>query len=202
MTSRELESETFLSSDALSDEFFIETIENKLKIARDKFKLRFVIISPAAGKNENFVCVVYRAKVKIILLETNENVSVDIIIKALLSTMKEMKEFGVFPRERFMYENILRSFEDIWCERTGSEIQFAPKSLNFATDPYEIIVMEDLKAMNYEMLDRKVGADLAQTKVLFSKLAKFHATSAIRYRKVGGLILHVHLWKSNLIIIA
>lgn len=184
MTTRELQSDTFLSSDALSDEFFIKTIENKLKIARDKFKLGFVIISPATGTNENFVCVVYRAKVKIQLLETNENVSVDIIIKALLSTMKEMKEFGVFPRERFMYENILQSFEDIWCERTGSEIQFAPKSLNFATDPYEIIVMEDLKAMNYQMLDRKVGADFAQAKVLLSKLAKFHATSAIRYRKV------------------
>lgn len=184
MSSREEQADTFFSSEALNDEFFIEIIENKLKIARDKFKLRLVIVTPATGKNENFMCVVYRAKVNIQLLETNENVSVDVIIKALLSMLKELKEFGVFPRERFMYENILKSLEDIWYEKTGNEIQFGPKSLKFATDPYEIIVMEDLKAMGYEMLDRKKGLTFEHAKVFLSKLAKFHATSAIRYRKV------------------
>lgn len=155
-----------------------------MKIVRDKFKLRLVFISPATGTNENFVCVVYRTKIKIHLLETSENVSLDIIIKALLSTMKELKEFGVFPRERFMYENILKSLEDVWHERVGNEIQFGPKSLNYATDPYEIIVMDDLKAAGYEMLDRKIGANFEQSKILLAKLAKFHATSAIRYQKV------------------
>jgi Ecdysteroid kinase-like family len=185
MASTDEQSDVFLSSDAMSDEFFTDIVEKKLKIARDKFKLRLVLISPAAGKNENFVCVVYRAKVKIQLLETNEKVSVDIIIKALVSTLKEFKEFGVFPRERFMYENILKSFEDIWSERGGKEIQFAPKSIKFETDPYELIVMDDLKAMEYAMLDRKIGADFAQTKIMLSKLAKFHAASSIRYQKVS-----------------
>lgn len=188
MASTDEQSDIFLSSDAMNDEFFTDIVEKKLKISRDKFKLRLVLISPAAGKNENFVCVVYRAKVKIQLLETNEKVSVDFIIKALVSTLKEFKEFGVFPRERFMYENILKSFEDIWYER-GKEIQFAPKSIKFETDPYELIVMDDLKAMGYAMVDRKVGADFAQTKIMLSKLAKFHAASAIRYRKVSFITL-------------
>jgi ATP-dependent exoDNAse (exonuclease V) alpha subunit len=188
MASKDEQSDLFLASDAMSDDFFIDIVEKKLKIARDKFKLRLVVITPAAGKNENFVCVVYRAKVKIQLLETKENVSVDVIIKALLSTLKEFKEFGVFPRERFMYENILKSFEDIWYERTGKEIQFAPRSIKFETDPYELIVMDDLKAMEYAMLDRKIGADFSQTKVMLCKLAKFHAASAIRYQKVRYLV--------------
>lgn len=191
MDSREEQSDKFLSSDALSEEFFVEIIENKLKIARDKFKLRLVIVTPATGKNENFVCVVYRVKIKIQLLETNENITVDIILKALLSTLKEFKEFGVFPRERFMYENILKSLENIWLEKAGVDVQFAPKSLNFANEPYEIIVMEDLKSMGYQMLDRKVGADFEQTKLFLSKLSKFHASSAIRYLKVRCIFCYL-----------
>lgn len=185
MASRDEQSDAFLSSDAVNDEFFIDIIEKKLKIARDKFELRLVLITPAAGKNENFVCVVYRAKIKILLLETNEIVTSSVVIKALLSLMKEFKEFSVFPRERFTYENIITSFEKIWLER-GKEIQFAPRCLRFDTDPYEMFVMEDLQAMGYKMLDRKIGANKEQTKCLMSKLAKFHAASAVRYRKVSS----------------
>jgi hypothetical protein len=61
--------------------------------------------------------------------------------------------------------------------------------LKFANEPYEIIVMEDLKAMGYESVDRKAGASIEQTKSFLSKLAKFHATSAIRYQKVFFLYL-------------
>jgi hypothetical protein len=146
--------------------------------------LKLVLLSPATGKNENFGSVVYRAKIKIEMLESGETKSVDVIIKALLSTIKEVKEFGVFPRERLVYENVLSSFEEIWLERAGEEIQFGPKSIKFETDPYEIIVLDDLKADNYEMLNRKVGLNMAQTKLLLTKLAKFHAASAIRYQRV------------------
>lgn len=183
MTSRDEQSDTFLSSDAVNEEFFIDIIEKKLKIARDKFKLRLVLITPATGKNENFVCVVYRAKIKILLLDSNEIITTSVIIKALLSLMQEFKEFSVFPRERFTYENIITSFEKIWSD-VGEDIQFAPRCLRFDTDPYEMFVMEDLQAMGYKMLDRKIGANKEQTNCLISKLAKFHAASAIRYRKV------------------
>ena len=57
----------------------------------------------AIGKNEKFVAVVYRAKIKIEILETKLRQSVDVIIKALLSTMKEIKEFSVFLRERDLF---------------------------------------------------------------------------------------------------
>jgi Ecdysteroid kinase-like family len=184
MISKEDSSELFLNSDAIGDDFFIEIVERKLNITRNQFKLRLVMLSPAAGKNENFVSVLYRAKIKIEILETKSRQSVDVIIKALLTTIKEFKEFGVFPRERFVYENILSSFEKIWLDRAGEEIQFGPRSIKFETDPYEIIVLDDLKAGNYEMLNRKVGLNMDQTKMLLTKLAKFHAASAIRYQTV------------------
>lgn len=184
MASRDEQSDSFLNSDVICDDFFIEIVESKLKITRDQFKLRLVLLSPATGKNENYLSVVYRAQIKIEILETKERKSVDVIIKALLSVMPEMKEFGVFPRERFVYEDILASFEKIWFDRAGEVVKFGPRSIKFETDPYEIIVLDDLKAEQYEMMNRKVGLNLAQTKMLLTKLAKFHAASSIRYQKV------------------
>lgn len=186
MASRDEQSNTFLNSDTVSDDFFIEIVENKLNITRDKFKLRLVMLSPATGKNENYVSVVYRANIKIEILETKARETVDVIIKALLSTIKEFKEFSVFPRERFVYEVLLSSFEKIWLDRAGEKVQFGPKSIKFETEPYEIIVLDDLKAAKYEMLDRKVGLNMVQTKMLLAKLAKFHAASAIQYQQVGS----------------
>lgn len=185
MTSRDDQSEAFLNSDAIGDEFFASLVESKLNVPRDQFKLRLVLLSPATGKNENYVSVLYRAKIKIEMIESKERKAVDVIIKALLTTMKEFKEFGVFPRERFVYESVLSSFENIWLEQAGEAIQFGPKSIKFETDPYEIIVLDDLKAGKYEMLNRKVGLDKPQSELLLTKLAKFHAASAIRYRKVS-----------------
>jgi Ecdysteroid kinase-like family len=184
MTSRDELSDSFLNSDTISDEFFIEIVENKLKISKEEFKLRLVCLSPATGKNENYMSVLYRAKIKIEILATKERKSVEVIIKALLTTLKEVLEFGVFPRERFVYEDILSSFENIWLERAGEEIKFGPRSIKFESFPYEIIVLDDLKSEKYEMLDRKVGLNMPQTKMVLTKLAKFHAASAIRYQKV------------------
>ena len=189
MTSKNELSEIFLNSETISDNFFISIVENKLNLSRDEFKLRLVLLSPATGQNENFVSVLYRAKIKIEVIETSSRQTVDVVIKALLSTIKEIKEFGVFPRERFFYENILNSFEQIWLENAGEEIKFGPSSIKFETDPYEIIVLEDLKAAKYEMMNRKVGLNLKQTKMLLEKIAKFHAASAIRYQKVTLLFL-------------
>lgn len=192
MASRDEQSNAFLDSDAIGDDFFIDIVEKKLKLKRDDFKLRLVLLSPATGKNENFVAVLYRAKIKIEIIATNERQSIDVIIKALLTTMKEMKEYSVFPRERFVYENILDSFEKIWLERDGEVVQFGPKSIKFETDPYEIIILDDLKANGYEMLNRKEGLNKEQSKLLLAKLAKFHAASTIRYQKVGSVIISRH----------
>lgn len=184
MASRDEQSDDFLNSDAVGDEFFNAIVENKLNIKRDKFKIRLILLSPATGKNENFVSVVYRAKIKIEILETKQRESVDVIVKALLTTIKEFKEFGVFPRERFMYENVLSSYEKIWSDRANVNIQFGPRSIKFETDPYEIIVLDDLKAGKFEMLNRHAGLNMPQAKMLLEKLAKFHAASAVRYQTV------------------
>ncbi|KAG5678864.1 hypothetical protein PVAND_008495 [Polypedilum vanderplanki] len=187
MSSNEDQIEKFFNSDSLNEEFFIEIVENKLGISQECFKIKLFLISAATGKNENYASLVYRAKIKIQLNETNSLKVVDVIIKASLVNMPELKEFGVFPRETFMYKEILSSFEKIWFEKSGEKIQFSPQGLKFTTDPYEMIVLDDLKPNGYVMLDRKVGLTVEQGKMVLSKLAKFHAISALRYQKEGVL---------------
>lgn len=188
MSSREAQSDAFLSSDALSDEFFIDIVERKLKISREKFKLRLVFISPATGKNENFIAVVYRAKINIELIESNQRQFVDVIVKALLSTVPELKEWSVFPRERFMYEEVIKKQEDYIKNFLNEEIEFGPKCIKVETDPYEIIVLDDLKSEGYEMLNRRIGVDEIQAKLVLEKLAKFHAASCRLDKSVSDYV--------------
>ena len=185
MNTRDAASKSFLNSDAVSDEFFIEIVERKLNITRDQFKLRLVFIAPATGKNENYASVVYRAKISIELLETKEKRMVDVIIKALIVTIEEMKEFAIFEREIVVYKDVIEDFEKTFLERANEIVEFGPKCIKIVSKPYEIIVLDDLKAEGYVMADRKVGLNLEESKLVFSKLAKFHAASAIRYQKVS-----------------
>ena len=97
-----------------------------------------------------------------------------------------MKKFSVFPRERFMYEDIICSFEAIWSN-AGEDIKFGPRCIKVETYPYEILVFNDLKADGYAMANRKIGLNLKQAQLVLNKLAKFHASSAIRLAKVFSI---------------
>lgn len=117
-----------------------------------------------------------------IIAKRKENV--EVIIKALLETRPEVKEFTVFARERFVYEEVVESLEEIWFSKTKEKIQFGPVCYKIMDDPYEVIVLDDLKSKGYAMEDRKVGLNIDYAHVILTKLAQFHATSAIRFQKV------------------
>lgn len=59
------------------------------------------------------------------------------------------------------------------------------------------MVLDDLKAENYEMLSRHAGLNVAQGKLLLSKLAKFHAASAVRYQTVCTYFVMYNLRLQN-----
>lgn len=176
-------SEEFLNSDIVDDDFFISIVENKLKINRDAFKLRLVLISPAVGKNENFMSIVFRAKIKFTILSDNQKQQIDVIIKVMSDP--GMKEYKIYPREKFIYEVLLDKFESLWLTASGESIRFGPKSIKFLTEPYEVMVLDDLKVEKYKLCDRKVGLNVEQSRLFLSKLAKFHAVSAQCYQKVS-----------------
>ena len=47
------------------------------------------------------------------------------------------------------------------------------------------MVLDDLKVNGYEMMGRKVGFNVDQTKFALTKLAKFHAASVVKYQTVS-----------------
>lgn len=89
--------EKFLNSESVSDEMFLEIAEKALDLTRDKFKIRLALLTPAVSASENFISVVYRAKIKVEIMATKETQSVDTIVKVLLTTIKEIEDFAVFP---------------------------------------------------------------------------------------------------------
>lgn len=190
--SRDQQSREFLNSEFLDDEFFNSIIEKKLNVARQSFKINHVMLSSVSNKNDNYMSNVYRARIKILLHKSNESLTLSVIFKVLLPIFEEFRKFDVFQRECFMYEDLIPSFEKIWADKADEVIQFAPKCLKSEETPYEVIVLDDLKADGYEMMDRKVGLTEAQTKLALTKLAKFHAASAVRYQKVRFLKLKMN----------
>ncbi|KAL7027492.1 hypothetical protein ACKWTF_005459 [Chironomus riparius] len=182
---RDVQSENFLESDVVNDDFFCSIVERKLNITRDKFKLQLVLLMPANAKNEGYMSNVYRVKIKIEILDTKERLNVDVVLKVLLAIYEIFGKFGIFEKECLMYEDVILSLEKMWLEKTSEIIQFAPKCLKIEASPYEIIVLEDLKSIGYKMMDRKIGFTLDQTKLALTKLAKFHAVSAVKYQAEG-----------------
>ena len=175
--------EICLKSENLSEDFFISIVENKLKITRDQFKLIMPFISSNPIKNGSVSFVVYPTEIKI---EHNDGrkESVHAVVKSLTGMSEFNKEIGVFAREKMMYEDVVSSFQKIW-EEVGVELDFGTRILKTETYPYEILVLDDLGKSGYVLPDRKVGVDLNVSKLLLSKLAKFHAASAVRFLKVS-----------------
>lgn len=170
----------FLENDTIDGDFFSEIVEKSLKISREKFHLRLVALTPATGKNENFTSFVLRAAVKVQVFESKEKRSINVIIKALLDDSDEnVKDLGLFQRERYVYGTIIDRFESIWQQHIGEKIQFAPACWKVTQTPYETIILEDLRSRNYFVVDRKSGLDLKQSEIVLKKLARFHATGAI-----------------------
>ena len=50
-----------------------------------------------------------------------------------------------------------------------------------------VLVMEDLSASGFKMLDRMTGLDLHHSLLVMRTLAKFHASSVIAYEEEPGL---------------
>lgn len=184
MSSQEGQLSSFLEKDSLNENFFIEVVEQKLNISRSDFHVQLVFITPATGKNENYISLVLRSKIKIQLLKSGESKLVNVIIKATPMPLEEVSDLSVYQREQFVYETLITSFEELWREKSGQVVKFGPKALKFEPLPYEIIVMDDLNAEGYVMLDRKEGLTLDQSKIFLDKLAKFHAAGAVQFKKV------------------
>lgn len=65
----------------------------------------------------------------------------------------------------------------------------APEVYYSSTKPLPILLLEDLSASNYKILERRRGLDLSQCLLAVEKLARFHAASFILYEKDSSSLI-------------
>lgn len=160
--------------------FSIDIVEKHLNISRENFTINSSKMTSAT--EQNFISDVYRLEFEV-EIHGDGNRIISVIMKVSENVTNEIKQLSVFAREQLVYDDMIISFENIWTE-IGKKILFSPKCYKVTKIPYEMIVLEDLKADGYEMASKQLGLNLQQTKVVLSKLAKLHAASAVRYVKV------------------
>ncbi|CAO1441467.1 unnamed protein product [Diamesa serratosioi] len=135
-------------------------------------------IKSGTNKGENFASSIYRVQLTYIVDETaTKKCSFILKTNSANSAISEMlEEFHVFESETQLYKKIL-----VECYKIiGDNMKFAPRLIY--ADKYAI-VLEDLNQLGYELANRKQRLDVNRTKKLLSKLAQFHATTAVLYSK-------------------
>ena len=190
----------------MTHEYFVKVL--KEFEGRD-VELKEFLIKSGTNKGENFASAIYRVQLTYILNDTTTK-TCSFILKtnSANSAISEMlEEFHVFEGETQLYKKIL-----VECYKLiGDNNKFAPrwvllfvfnwlpmtialsKLINIClfilccrliyADKHAI-VLEDLNELGYELANRKQRLDVERTKKLLSKLAQFHATTAVLYSKV------------------
>ncbi|XP_055605523.1 uncharacterized protein LOC129753702 [Uranotaenia lowii] len=93
-----------------------------------------------------------------------------------------MEQNSIFPREISIYRDILPKVHGL-LQSIGYSTLISPRCTFTTDDPKTMLVFEDLRQAGYQMVDRRKGLDLEQTRLVLSKLAKLHACSAVIYRE-------------------
>lgn len=187
MTNNQLEnlSNHFFNSDIFCDDLFIKIASNKLKVAENELRVKVAIFTDVSYKSNNS-STLYRGKLKVEILNENnvKTESVDFLLKVSFLMTKDLKSISAFASEKLMYSDVIKSFEEIWRAKCNVIVEFSPKCYEILTTPYEVLALQDLTMNGYFMINRKIGLDLSQAKLVLCKLGKFHAASVIRYQKV------------------
>jgi len=114
-----------------------------------------------------------------------------------------LEKYDIFYREVIVFGDILPKIEDLLYAESD-DTKFAPMyviPIKFPTiiysfcilfrcyaqtlKPNKYLIFEDLTKDGYVNVDRKVGLDYQHLKMVLTKLAKWHAASAVLYETVS-----------------
>ncbi len=152
----------------LNQALFESALKSKFK---EPTKILNYEITLASKKGENYTSDIYRVKVNYEL--DNQSNDCSFLVKFCLENEKVnqfLEDFLILEKEILMYEEILPGFKEILEEKLAADCYCITR------DP-TIFVFEDLKALDYESIDRLAFLDLEHCKLLMRKLGKFHAAS-------------------------
>ena len=161
-------------------EFLTEVISQHLNkdISVTDFSLK-----RALPKGENYLSILYRVAVEYKEKEANGTEKYYLIIKSLPEgelMQKILSEMKGFQKESYMYTNVLPTMYRIL---KSAKIPIKPFSARcFPCTRENVIVMEDLKFLDYKMQMRLKGLDLEHCTLAVRALARFHAVSIALYK--------------------
>uniref|UniRef100_A0A1Q3FNC1 Putative ecdysteroid kinase n=1 Tax=Culex tarsalis TaxID=7177 RepID=A0A1Q3FNC1_CULTA len=164
-----------------------ELLENILLAEDGSKECRYKVVGhkteAATKKGDNYASEMYRVEIEYAM--DGKLYSCTKILKVIPSgeiQRKVMEKNNIFPREIAVYRDILPRIQKL-LQSIGDPVKISP-TCNYTTDdPKTMLVFDDLKKCGYQMVDRRIGLDLEQTKLVLKKLAKLHACSAIVYQE-------------------
>ncbi|XP_058454347.1 uncharacterized protein LOC131432223 [Malaya genurostris] len=172
----------------LRKEFFGEVVEKKLQLQRDQFSIRQVSVEIATQKGDNYGSVMYRAKLEVDNKVMSSVDTFSVVVKTRPTGLADdfCQQLNPFDKEIEMYTRIIPAFEELY-EKKGLSVELGPRCLKVCKSiPNDIIVMEDLRSINYRVANRLDGLDSNQVESILELLAKFHAASAVYAEQHGG----------------
>lgn len=163
-------------------EFLIELL-NKIA-TQEGFTDYSFDVSTGSNHGDGFLAIIKR-----VVISGTRNGKIDklsLICKLMPTSQARREQFdsdAVFIREAFMYNEVLPTFTAFQKEKgLSTEDGFSefPKCYGTMDDKANdrfVIIMEDLKAIGYQLFDKFRAADFNHVKLFAESLGKFHAVS-------------------------
>ncbi|XP_055605520.1 uncharacterized protein LOC129753699 [Uranotaenia lowii] len=165
----------------MSNEFF----ENVLRSSEgsDRLEVTNTRIEPGTKAGDHYCSAMFRARVHFKCLSDDTNNAVrekSLIIKTIPESEGFKREFltncKMFQTEATMYKTVLPEMHRLLMS-LGDDTQIAPRLLYSAREPEVVMVFEDICTLGYTTKSSQLG--LPEAKLLYDKLAKFHAVSML-----------------------
>uniref|UniRef100_A0A1B0C985 CHK kinase-like domain-containing protein n=2 Tax=Lutzomyia longipalpis TaxID=7200 RepID=A0A1B0C985_LUTLO len=150
-------------------------------------------IKYATRKGDNFTSALFRIKLTYSETGNAQVQELRFILKTPIQEEQHIEavseEFNIFKRESTVYGTILEKCYGLLREK-GDMTVFGPRPLYVEE---KLLAMEDLTAMNYNLMGRGKKLNRHQCHLVLSKLARWHATTAVLFEKEPKLFENHHV---------
>ncbi|XP_059621220.1 uncharacterized protein LOC132264902 [Phlebotomus argentipes] len=143
-------------------------------------------------KGDNFTSALFRIVAKYNEEDNSHEQELRFILKTPIQASvidAVSAEFNIFKREFTVYGTIMDKCYEMLNSK-GVNTVFGPKTIYIEE---KLLAMEDLNAKNYNLLGKAKKLNRHQCNLALTKMAQWHATTAVLYEKQPELFEHHHV---------
>lgn len=135
-------------------------------------------IIPGTKPGDHFASVIFRASVTYNSRGQNHEKSLIIKTMPVQEGLKKdlLKGGEIFETETIMYQTVIPEMVKL-LRSVGDNTEFGPRLLYSSSDPFWVMVFEDITKRDYQMKYTQLSFDDA--KIVYTKLARWHAASLV-----------------------